>query len=146
MKTHTSLLLIWAGLAMGGNLIAAPAKFQVDALSTAELLQVGRAQFEWLGWAETGLALLVLLACALARHLPRWPVLAALAVFALQQGVLQPLLEARSDVIIGGGAATSSHLHIVFIAAEMLKIGLLLWASLKDPGAGARPPANSRTP
>ena len=44
--------LLWAGLSLGGNLIAAPAKFQVSDLGLALALQVGRAQFTWLGYAE----------------------------------------------------------------------------------------------
>ena len=53
------LAFVWAGLSLGGNLIAAPAKFQVADLPLPIALQVGRAQFTWLGNAEW--VLLVLL-------------------------------------------------------------------------------------
>lgn len=122
------LPVLWAGLALGGNLIAAPAKFQVEALSVAELLVVGRAQFAWLGVAELALAAAILLTLMLRRQRPGWLLLVAFAVFAVQQLGLQPRLQARSDLLIAGQAAGESVLHLVFIAAEIVKIGLLLCA------------------
>lgn len=141
------LLTAWAGLSLGGNLIAAPAKFQVSALTTAELLMVGRAQFAWLGVAEYVFAATIIALALLNRQRPHWPVMAALAVFAIQQWILQPMLEARTDIRIAGADAGDSHLHLVFIATEVAKFIQLLWGSFRlfrhlvDPT-----PPNSQTP
>ena len=43
------IALVWAGVAIGGSLIATPAKFQAPSLSMTTALEVGRAQFFWVG-------------------------------------------------------------------------------------------------
>ena len=43
---------IWLGSAIGANLVAAPAKFTVKTLTTADLVSVGRAQFRFVGYVE----------------------------------------------------------------------------------------------
>ena len=43
---------LWARISVSGNLIAATVKFQVDALDLSIALQVGRAQFLWISYAE----------------------------------------------------------------------------------------------
>lgn len=140
-KAQSATIWLWAGLALGGNLIAAPAKFQVASLTTAELLLVGRAQFGWLGYAEMTLAAAIITAALVLRRLPSLGLIAALPIFGLQQIVLTPLLQARSDLMQTGVMPPESHAHLVFIAAEVLKLGLLIWAgwrSLQD-GDAQRP-------
>ncbi|MDA7422107.1 hypothetical protein [Tritonibacter multivorans] len=132
------LLSLWAGLAIGGNLIAASAKFQVTALSTAEHLMIGRAQFAWLGIAEMLLAAALLGGFFRQKRRPDYLLLAILAVLALQQLGLHPLLQLRSDTLIAGQTPGPSNLHLLFIAAEILKICLLLWAAGSLPKAPAR--------
>ena len=89
---------------------------------------VGRAQFAWLGIAETALAAAVFLGLILRRQRPGWLLVAAFVVFALQQLGMQPRLQARSDLMMAGQATEDSILHLVFIVAEIVKVGLLLWA------------------
>ena len=75
LKTHSALLnfaffhgfpvalpLLWAGVSLGGNLVAAPAKFQVAALEMPVALQVGRAQFTWIAYIEWAIPAAVLAA------------------------------------------------------------------------------------
>ena len=120
------VFLVWAGLALGGNLIAAPAKFQADGLALGDLLQVGRAQFAWLATAEWGLASVAgLCACFLGPQ-PRGFAFLAIAAFGVQQLALQPVLQQRTDLILSGAAYDESHLHLVFILVEVLKTGVLL--------------------
>ena len=52
-------LLIWAGACIGANMIAAPAKFQVADLTRPVALQVGRMQFQWVGYPSSFSVLLV---------------------------------------------------------------------------------------
>jgi len=129
MKNATPFLaivmLVWAGLTLGGNIIAAPAKFQVDSLTQSQLLLVGRAQFAWLGSAELVFASATILLCGFGGGRIRVLGLLAVAAFGLQQFGLQPLLEARTDLIVAGQPAPESTLHLVFIALEIAKIALL---------------------
>jgi len=121
--------LMWAGICLGGNIIAAPAKFQVVQLTTAELLLIGRAQFAWLGLAEWGLLAILVAGYAYAQRLPNITNLIAVVIFLLQQLLLQPQLQMRSDQIVAGAQAPDSSLHIIFILAELLK-----WAFLTAGG------------
>ncbi|WP_299153748.1 hypothetical protein [uncultured Tateyamaria sp.] len=116
---------LWAGVVIGGSLIAAPAKFQVTTLSTPQLLEVGRAQFHWVGIAEAALCAALLISVFLSersRFIFLWiPV----ALFAIQRLYLMPLLDARTLEIIAGSDVAESSIHIVFIVLEITKVILL---------------------
>lgn len=124
------ILLLWAGLSLGGNLIAAPAKFQVEAVPLDDLLRIGRAQFAWLGVAEILFAIVLLGMCLIKKACLNWISIAALLVLLFQQVGLQPLLQARTDLILADQPAPSSHLHLIFIATEIAKFTLLVWAAV----------------
>jgi len=126
--TIVGLPLIWSGVSLGGNLIVAPAKFRVEALEMPIALQVGRAQFTWVGYAEWVLLFLVIAGLILKMKVPAVALAVAIAVFLVQKFWMQPLLEARSDVIIQGGDAGDSQFHLFFIAAEFIKFMALFWA------------------
>ena len=51
-QVQPMLLYIWSGLVLAGSFIVAPAKFQAPSLTDSIALEVGRAQFYWLGVAE----------------------------------------------------------------------------------------------
>ncbi len=137
-----ALTILWAGVSLGGNIIAAPAKFQVQSLTTVELLQVGRAQFAWLGITEIAIAVGLVLALIVARQRPSWTLFVALVLLAVQQGIWQPALQARSDLMVADGTPEESHLHLIFVVAEIAKFFLLLAAgsrllALRDERAQA---------
>ncbi len=116
---------IWAGTVVGGSLIAAPAKFTVDSLSLPLALEVGRAQFFWLGFGEAFLCA-CLLVCALFSSRARHRILVLpIVVFAVQRLYLMPMLNARTNEIIAGVAVPPSSLHLVYVALEIIKIALL---------------------
>lgn len=125
------LLAFWGGGALFGNMIAAPAKFQAPSLTMPVALDVGRAQFQWLGMAEAVCAIAILALLLWRRRAPGWPLLAALGLFALQRLWLMPLLDERTLAVIAGQPVGESRLHLVYVAAEIVKIGLLLWASCR---------------
>lgn len=130
MTQYNAMLLglaaCWSGVALSGNLIAAPAKFQVQDLHLPLALQVGRAQFTWIGYVEWILFTLIVTICVLRVGLPSLILIAAGLLFLLQQLWLQPLLEARSDLIIAGEDVKSSRLHIWFSILEVGKFLLLI--------------------
>ncbi len=123
-----SLPFIWAGVSLSGNLVAAPAKFQVEALTMPVALQVGRAQFTWIGYIEWALFAAVILGILAKPKMFSLALCIALIVFLIQQLWMQPLLEARTNIIVSGGDAGDSHFHIYFIVAEVMKFATLIWA------------------
>ena len=136
-------LLLWAGLSLGGNLIAAPAKFQVDAVPLDDLLRIGRAQFGWLGVAEIVFAIALIGMSFIKRAHLSWLSGNALMILFVQQVGLHPLLQARTDLILSGQAAPSSQLHLVFIATEVIKFMVLVVSARNLLNATASPRGNT---
>lgn len=115
-------LLIWAGACIGANMIAAPAKFQVLDLARPVALQVGRVQFQWVGYLEYTLAMTAILTAFMAS--PRTQILVGVAIvaFIIQRAIILPQLSVRTDQVISGVQTDASHLHIYFIVCEFAKI------------------------
>jgi len=123
--------LIWAGVSLGGALIAAPAKFRASSLDMPTVLDIGRAQFVWLGNTEWALLLLLIGALFLSRYDLDWLFyLLPIILFLIQQLGLMPRLDAITLERINGSSASSGYLHIIFIAAEVLKFLALVSISI----------------
>lgn len=126
-----AVAFVWTGLLIGGSFIAAPAKFQVASLPLATALEIGRVTFRWIGFAEIALAVaLVSLAVAL-RCSRGWLTLVPVALLAVQRLAILPPLDRRTLDMIEGASVGESHLHIVFIAVEVLKLAVLVWIALR---------------
>jgi len=119
IATPYILVLLWAGLILGGSLIVAPAKFQGPNLSLAVALQVGEAQFSWLHIAES--ILLGLLIISLAAN---WNIhiginklcfFIPIVLFLLQKFWLLPILHERTMQIITNGLSTSGSKVLIII-------------------------------
>lgn len=122
----SAIALIWAGLVIGGSLIAAPAKFSAPSLSLTTALEVGRAQFLAVGAGELIVCMLLVSALLVTRS-TMWRLMAApIVVFAIQRLALMPALDARTVRIIAGENVGPSHLHVAFIVLEVVKVILLL--------------------
>jgi len=130
-----SALVLYAGVALGVDFIATPAKFLAPDLSLAVALQVGRATFHAFNLVEwVAVAFLVFWALVARPAGQWWLVLGATAVILAAETVwLLPLLDERVEIIRRGGATRPSHLHTVYIAFEALKIAALLSARLRLP-------------
>jgi len=123
--------LLWAGLSLGGSLIAAPAKFRAPSLDLPTALEVGRAQFRWL--ANTEWVFLIFLVSSLI-----WPYTSfarvwfalPILIFLIQRFVIMPKLDALTTDRIAGNAPSSSHLHITYVAAEGFKFLSLVGVSI----------------
>lgn len=113
---------LWAGIVIGGSLIAAPAKFEAPSLTLETALEVGRAQFLWLGFAEAAICavyLALLVSDARARWLVAvWPAI----LLAVQRLAVMPALDARTLQVIAGDAVGPSSLHLVYVALELAKL------------------------
>ena len=124
------LVLVWAGVAIGGSLIAAPAKFGAPSLDLPTALEVGREQFFWVGVAE-GAACAALIGALVFRAAGAvWWMWAPVAVFAVQRLLLMPLLDARTLRSIAGETVPESRLHLVFVVLEFLKVAALVAAGI----------------
>jgi len=131
MGIAAAVALIWAGLSLGGNMIAATAKFQAPGLPMQALLQVGRAQFDWLSGAEWLFAGAVTVSALVwARGAVLLLLLLPVAIFLGQEILIMPTLEERTLRIIAGEPVAPSSLHFGFIAAELLKFAILCVAGV----------------
>ncbi len=128
------LAAIWAGVVIGGSLIVAPAKFQVDTLSVPQLLAVGRVQFYWIGVAEAALCAALLLVTALSRRSSLVDLAVPVGLFAVQRLYLMPILDMRTLEIIAGTDVPPSSLHLAFIVLETTKVLVLCILALGPSG------------
>ena len=120
------LLLLWAGVTIGGSLIAAPAKFGAPSLDLPTALEVGREQFFWVGVAE-GAACAALIGALVFRAAGAvWWLWVPVGLFAVQRLVLMPLLDARTVRAIAGESLPDSYLHLVFVVLEFVKVAALV--------------------
>jgi hypothetical protein len=135
-----ALIMVWAGVLIGVSFLAAPAKFGAPGLSLPVAMEVGRREFGTLNLAEIVLAVVTLALAAYVR--PERAIwfglgLAALIV-ALQWLWLLPVLDARAELIIEGGAPEPAPWHALYIGAEVVKLLALLisgWLTLWRPRA-----------
>lgn len=124
-KAAQGFAALWAGTSFGGALIAAPAKFQAETLTLPVALDVGRAQFFWVGAGEAFLCACFLLSLLFLKTLNRTAILMPIMLFAAQRLVIMPQLDARTLQVISGQPVEPSSLHLVFVALEVLKFLLL---------------------
>ncbi len=118
---------LWAGAVIGGSLIAAPAKFTATSLTMAVALDVGRAQFYWLGVAEVVFCVALVLSVMWSARKLRWQwVVVALILFAVQRLAIMPLLDERAVKVIAGGAPERGNLHLAYIVLELIKLAVLM--------------------
>ena len=131
------IVLVWAGLAIGVAFVATPAKLLVPSLDLAVALDIGRHTFQVYNGAE--LVLLLLLAILGVWSKTRWRWYRAFAIPAaivIAQAVwLIPALDDRVAVILARPSLALPHssLHSLYIAAEAVKIAVLLGWGLAEP-------------
>ena len=127
-----ALAVLWAGVALGGSLIAAPAKFQAPSLSMPSALEVGRAQFLWVGIGEALVCGLLIAALVFIPAPGSGLFVIPIILFALQRLAVMPVLDARSLRVIEGGTAGPRSLHRVYILLEVAKFLMLLGAAARS--------------
>ncbi|MEZ5758347.1 MAG: hypothetical protein R3D86_09015 [Emcibacteraceae bacterium] len=121
LTLHNGIAGIWAGVSLGGALIAAPAKFTVASLTLPVALEVGRAQFHWIGMVEIALCLL-LIGSLFRFKKPQWHwIILPILILVVQQLFLMPLLNERTDLITAGSAAPPNSIHAIYIVLEVIK-------------------------
>lgn len=120
------LAVLWAGLLLGVSFLATPVKFLAPSLSLPVALDVGRHTFMIFNWVE--IILTVLLLVLMFSTSQRWVRAAAVGIaiiVATQTFWLLPALDARVQIILDGNIPPASALHMIYIAADVLKLVLL---------------------
>jgi hypothetical protein len=135
----TKVYLLWAGLAIGVAFLATPAKFLAPSLSLPVALDVGRQTFRVYNGVELVLlgALLVLGGWSNLRR--RWYLgLVVPGAIVISQALwLIPALDLRVAAIQAGQSPLpASNLHVVYIAAEAIKVLWLLAMGLGEISSG----------
>lgn len=117
-------------MSLGGNLVAALAKFQVATLEMPVALQVGRSQFTWISDIEWAILAAVFAASLFQLKRPAPVFIAAVFQFLFQQFWMQRARQTHSDLIIAGATVGESHLRLFNVAAELAKFFPLAAAGL----------------
>lgn len=122
----------WLGMVLAISFMEAPIKFRAPGITTALGLGIGRLVFRALNRAELVLASLVVL--AVLSHRPAVAAMALVAVPVLVVLVqilgLRPALDRRAQLILSGQPLGPSHLHLVYIGLEVLKVAGLTAAAI----------------
>ena len=118
--------MLWAGIAIAGNVIAAGSKFTTD-VPGEDLLEVGVAQFTWTGYAEWAIAAIWVVGLWNARRSRvLWILAAPVVLLAVQKLGVYPPLHERTLATIAGEGTGDSPLHVVYAALEGVKIAVLV--------------------
>lgn len=128
-KIAMFIAMLWAGVSIGGNIIAAVAKFQVQGPGLKTFLQIGQAQFSWLSSMEWVFALFLILILLNYMRGAVFLFTIPIVIFAIQYLFLMPILDERTVRIISGEAITDSSMHLIFVIAEVVKLLSLLTIS-----------------
>ncbi|WP_419904836.1 hypothetical protein [Kiloniella sp.] len=112
-------------------MIAAPAKFQAASLPVSTLLQIGQAQFNWLGASQWVFVILILLLVVISGRALFLILGIPVVIFMVQEWLLMPALDERTINIIAGQMIPANRLlHISFVGAEIIKCLSLIAGSL----------------
>ncbi|MBQ0896554.1 hypothetical protein KBX37_26270 [Micromonospora sp. U56] len=132
LVAQVAIPFVWFGMVVAISLIEAPLKFRAPGITRALGLGIGRLVFRALNVAELTLFLLLSLALVGAgAGAVRWTLVAVTgAVLLTQAFVMRPLLDVRAQQIIAGGQPVASHLHVVYIAMEAIKLVTVAWLGI----------------
>lgn len=124
--------LLWIGCLMSISFMEAPMKFQAPSVSLAIGLEIGRIVFGILNKMEWVLCLMIIVSLLISGYTKRdWIWVSSVFVILLfQTAYLLPFLDLRAEVIINGGIPPESHMHIVYIVLEVIKLLLLIAMTL----------------
>lgn len=120
---------LWLGLVGGISFVEAPLKFCAPNVTLQIGLSIGRVVFRALNALELVLALAIT-ATFVAQRPPAGVIAAfvvAVAALVAQLFGVRPLLNRRSDEVLGGlNPARRSRAHYVYVGFELIKVAALL--------------------
>lgn len=128
--TYAQVLIpmFWLGMVAAISFLEAPIKFRAPGVTLPIGLGIGRLVFKALNTVEIVLALALWTSCIFARPGMAALILLALATIVLLIQVLavRPPLSRRSDRVLAGETVPHSQAHWVYVALEIVKVGLLV--------------------
>ena len=124
LDLSTALTFVWVGLLLGLSFLEAPLKFRAPGITRNLGLGIGRLVFRALNLAELLLAtVLALLGLLGDRGLTAWVLtLVVGAILLAQTWLLHARMDPRAVRIVAGEELPPSRLHVVYIAAEVVKL------------------------
>src|SRR5690606_27383993 len=127
--TAVACLFIWIGLVCGISFLEAWLKFRAPGVTIPIGLGIGRLVFNALNKVEWVFAIILLVNAFVHRDPLLSPrhlyLIVIIVVFLLQSAWLLPALDVRAEKLINNQYIAPSSLHVVFIIAELAKVGLL---------------------
>jgi hypothetical protein len=111
------------------SFLEAPLKFRAPDVTVRIGLGIGRLVFRALNAVEALLAVVLIIAMVVASYLSI-AVLVILVMLAIQLAGIRPVLNRRSDRVLAGETAPRSRAHLVYIAAEVVKVVALVTAGV----------------
>jgi hypothetical protein len=115
----------WLGMVLAISFLEAPLKFRAPEVTVRIGLGIGRLVFRALNAVEVVLAV-VLVATMVVTGDVIVAVLVVVVVLAVQLVGIRPVLNRRSDLVLAGETAPRSRAHLVYIAAEVVKVAALV--------------------
>ncbi len=109
------------GILFALSFVATPVKFMAPNVAIADLLAVGRVTFRASFTVELVMLAIMLV---LARGRARYLIVLAGTILAMQWLALMPSLDARTLAVMMGDPPPPSPLHIYWIAADILRLGI----------------------
>jgi hypothetical protein len=125
--TAAAVSFLWLGMVLAISFLEAPLKFRAPGVDLRLGLGIGRIVFRALNGVEVLLAAAIVAAVVFGdvgdgvREAAWVPV----AVLAVQLAAVRPALARRSDRVLAGDDA-GSRVHLVYIAAEVVKVAALV--------------------
>ncbi|MGC5247876.1 hypothetical protein ACPXB3_13225 [Gordonia sp. DT219] len=127
----TAITFLWLGMVVAISFIEAPLKFRAPGITIPLGLGIGRLVFRALNAVEAVLAIVLVVCAAAGGWLGQsMGILAivALVVLVIQLVAIRPALNRRSDAVLAAGDADGprSRVHLFYVAAELVKVGVLV--------------------
>jgi hypothetical protein len=136
---RATLAGVWIGLLGGLSFIETPLKFLAPDVTLPIALGIGRLVLTGANIAGAVLLVALTIVSSLQPRVPRraWYAIGALwLVLLVEVAVIRPPLNARTDAILAGQDPGDSPLHVIYIAADlMLLVLLVLYVVLSRPRA-----------
>lgn len=129
LASRIILPTVIVGMIVAISFIEAPLKFQAPGITIPLGLGIGRLVFAALNSATGVLLILLTLASVRGPKLgtgSRNALIGIWLIFALQIFAIRPSLNARTDAVIAGSAEPGSIFHYLYIAGDLLVLGLLI--------------------
>lgn len=132
MAVVAGVVFTWLGMVLAISFLEAPLKFRAPDVTLRIGLGIGRIVFRALNVAEVLFAVVLVVTLVVAPVPSRvlGVVIAAIAVLALQLVAIRPVLNRRSDRVLAGENPPRSRAHLGYIAAEVVKVVLLVLAGV----------------